>query len=356
MAFTTLSGIDVPFGGVANIQNNLVTHSDRAFTAGSFSFGTYAFNDAFGSLAFDWGECDSAGCTTVSAPANNVSADPLYCQDFSLQIGSPARNTGNPAILNPDETRSDLGAYGGPEAILPSITCGGPITSSMFVISNLADASFTITGPTTLSANGKVSLFPNLPSGPYTITYGDVSGFLKPPTQTLTLNAGSTVNFIGNYRRLIFVAFPGLGTSATDATSVGTLVCETTGNFPRNPSACTPGATIVPASLANTFDWDTPNQGSGSPTEFIVSSFRSAEDLVAIVGYGGNRAQLYATYLRSAYGLTPPTCSGPPPLKIKTETAKKVPLKKAGRSFLRSCDRTQGNPEPRLKGETRSYP
>lgn len=122
----TGSGVDVPFGGAANIQNNLVTHSDRAFTAGSFPFGTYAFNDAFGSLSFDWGECTAAGCAPVSAPATNISADPLYCPDFSLQTASPARNAGNPAIFNPDGTRSDLGAYGGPEAILPP-TCGGPV-------------------------------------------------------------------------------------------------------------------------------------------------------------------------------------------------------------------------------------
>jgi hypothetical protein len=183
-----------------------------------------------------------------------------------------------------------------------------PLITSIFVISNLDAASFTITGPHAFSANGKVSLFPNLPSGTYTITYGAALGFLKPPAQTLTLSAGSTVNFVGNYRRLIFAAFPGLGTSSTNATEgMGTLVCETTGSFPRNPSACTPGDTMVPATLGNTFDWDTPNVGSGSPTEFITSNLRSAEDLVAIVGhsYGGNRARLYATYLRSAYDFAP---------------------------------------------------
>src|SRR5713101_2192511 len=131
----TGSAIDVPFGGVANIQNNLVTNSDRGFTAGSFSLGTYAFNDVFGSHGVDWGVCSAAGCNAVTAPANNVSSDPLYCSDFTLQTGSPARNAGNPAILNPDGTRSDIGAYGGPEAILPSTACGGtsppPIITSI---------------------------------------------------------------------------------------------------------------------------------------------------------------------------------------------------------------------------------
>lgn len=116
------TGIDVPFGGVADIQNNLLTSNTHGVTAGSFSGGTYAYNDVFGSMTADWSTCDANGCTAVSAPANNISADPLYCSDFTLRPGSPARNAGNPAILNPDGTRSDIGAYGGPEAILPSTT------------------------------------------------------------------------------------------------------------------------------------------------------------------------------------------------------------------------------------------
>jgi hypothetical protein len=183
-----------------------------------------------------------------------------------------------------------------------------PLTTSMFVISNRADASFTIAGSLTFSGTGKVSLFPNLPPGTYTISYGDVPGFLKPPVQTLSLKAGSTLNFVGNYRRLIFVAFPGLGTSATNAVEgMGTLVCEVTGSFPRNPAACIAGTTVVPATIGNTFDWDTPNAGSGSPTDFINSNLGSPEDLVAVVGhsYGGDRARRYANYLRSVYTFPP---------------------------------------------------
>ncbi len=119
------TAIDVPFGGVSDIQNNLLTSNTHGVTAGSFSGGTYTYNDVFGSTSADWSTCDANGCSAVSAPASNISADPLYCPDFSLQTASPARNAGNPAILNPDGTRSDLGAYGGPAAILPPTTCGG---------------------------------------------------------------------------------------------------------------------------------------------------------------------------------------------------------------------------------------
>lgn len=119
------TAIDVPFGGVSDIQNNLLTSNTHGVTAGSFSGGTYAYNNVFGSTIADWSTCDANGCTAVSAPANNISTDPLYCPDFTLQSGSPARSAGNPAILNSDGTRSDMGAYGGPEAIFPPTTCAG---------------------------------------------------------------------------------------------------------------------------------------------------------------------------------------------------------------------------------------
>jgi hypothetical protein len=78
--------IDVPFGGLADIQNNLVTNNNRGLAAAAFSSGNYVFNDVVGSLDFDWGQCTFAGCTAVSAPANNISADPLYCPDFTTHL------------------------------------------------------------------------------------------------------------------------------------------------------------------------------------------------------------------------------------------------------------------------------
>lgn len=115
-------GIDVPFFGLPDIQNNVVTYSDRGMTAGSFTSGTWAFNDVFGSTDTDWAICTATtGCTASSPPPNNISADPLYCPDFTLRPGSPAIDAGNPALLDADGTRSDIGAYGGPEAILPPL-------------------------------------------------------------------------------------------------------------------------------------------------------------------------------------------------------------------------------------------
>jgi len=54
--------------------------------------------------------------------ANNFNADPLFNNpsvgDFTLQAGSPAIDAGDPApgFNNPDGSRNDIGAFGGPGA------------------------------------------------------------------------------------------------------------------------------------------------------------------------------------------------------------------------------------------------
>jgi hypothetical protein len=57
--------------------------------------------------------------------ASNISVDPRFFNatddgrwdndDFTLKPASPARDAGDPAILDADGTASDLGAFGGPE-------------------------------------------------------------------------------------------------------------------------------------------------------------------------------------------------------------------------------------------------
>lgn len=49
-------------------------------------------------------------------PVDPLLVDPANC-DFHLQAASPAIDTGDPTILDADGTRSDMGAYGGPDPI-----------------------------------------------------------------------------------------------------------------------------------------------------------------------------------------------------------------------------------------------
>jgi hypothetical protein len=115
-------GINVSFFGTFNAQNNLVTNNGYGIYFYYYPLQGAAYNDVFGSTISNWVYCESPGCAPIDPLPDNISADPLYCPDFSLQPASPAIHAGNPAILNPDGTRSDMGAYGGPEAILPPVT------------------------------------------------------------------------------------------------------------------------------------------------------------------------------------------------------------------------------------------
>ncbi len=61
------------------------------------------------------------------------------------------------------------------------------------------NATFTLAGPATYSGSGKSWNQSNILPGTYTITYGSVSGYRTPPSETETLSAGGTIYFYGEY-------------------------------------------------------------------------------------------------------------------------------------------------------------
>jgi hypothetical protein len=68
---------------------------------------------------------------------------------------------------------------------------------SIKVTTNLANATFTLTGPVVYVGAGTSASFV-VPSGTYTITFGDVEGYLRPAPQTQTV-VGGTIKFKGKY-------------------------------------------------------------------------------------------------------------------------------------------------------------
>lgn len=71
-------------------------------------------------------------------------------------------------------------------------------TGTIAVNVNLTNAYWTIAGPQSYNGTGSANLL-NVPVGAYTITYSALAGYTTPPSQTLTLTAGQTITFIGNY-------------------------------------------------------------------------------------------------------------------------------------------------------------
>lgn len=80
-----------------------------------------------------------------------------------------------------------------------SITVSNTPTGTLLVSNNLWQATFTLTGPTTLSGSGRNTTFTNAPAGDYAIQFGNVPYFATPATQTNRLNSGNTNLITGLY-------------------------------------------------------------------------------------------------------------------------------------------------------------
>ncbi len=97
------------------IMNNIVTgNSSRGMGCVNNSCPTdFSYNDVWG---------NSQNYYNCSPGPGDISADPMYVDepngDYHLQAGSPCIDSGNPAPAynDPDGTRNDMGAYGGPGA------------------------------------------------------------------------------------------------------------------------------------------------------------------------------------------------------------------------------------------------
>ncbi|MDP2157371.1 MAG: FG-GAP-like repeat-containing protein [Nitrospirota bacterium] len=127
---------------------------------------------------------------------------------------SPSARTGNSVTtvtVTADPTGLAAGIYdgtvtfratdasGSPAALQVSLTvkANGTITVS----TNKQKATFFISGPNgmSLSGSGKAWSQGEMPDGSYTISYGDVAGFITPDDETKTLSLGGILPFTGVY-------------------------------------------------------------------------------------------------------------------------------------------------------------
>lgn len=125
---STLSGVSVViadnstmwFGGGMSVWSSTV-HLRNSVIFGNEAFYSASGIDTGASSTFTFAYCDvEDGNPDFEFPSGvdgNVSVDPLFEDDaYHLSATSPLLDAGDPAILDPDGTTSDMGAWGGPGA------------------------------------------------------------------------------------------------------------------------------------------------------------------------------------------------------------------------------------------------
>jgi parallel beta-helix repeat protein len=128
-------GINDGGGYGPTVMNNIVTASTLY---GIYALGTppvLTYNDVWNN-ATNYQNC--------SPGIGSISADPVFLNppdDYHLQPGSPCIDTGNPAAQynDPDGTRNDMGAYGGPDAAadFPRVELTIPMQNEINLLHNI---------------------------------------------------------------------------------------------------------------------------------------------------------------------------------------------------------------------------
>ncbi len=70
---------------------------------------------------------------------------------------------------------------------------------TILISKNLGQGKFTLNGPVTQSGAAPSTTITNVPPGPYTVHFSDVTFYQTPPDQSLTLTGENTLTFTGNY-------------------------------------------------------------------------------------------------------------------------------------------------------------
>jgi len=92
---------------------------------------------------------------------------------------------------------STAGRSGSPSMLSVDLTVIA--TNTIQVVTNNADAIFSISGPQSFKGSGTSWSASNIADGTYTIAYGEVSGLKTPMSEALTVAGGNTIIFNGNY-------------------------------------------------------------------------------------------------------------------------------------------------------------
>jgi len=237
-----------------DVGNNIISYGEQnGVVIPNLDYMTFTYNNAYGNTPADY--MGTAPDTT------NISLHPHYADtaslDYHLLVHSGSIDAGDPApeYLDPDGSRNDQGAFGGPDAI-------------MAALEYVKNASAAATGSTTIQVTWDEITDPSLD---YYVVYGDTTdGFVPDETLMLgTIPAGTElfdhnpVDGCWHYH-----------VSAVNADGYG-------GGFSVSADACTDPATgdtepILP-SYVDRLEQNYPNPFNGTTT--IAYSLASKSDV-----------------------------------------------------------------------------
>lgn len=138
------------------VKNNIFSGNANGITATTGASPRNSFNNVWGNSGLEY---RSVAPGNVTVGLGDISADPLFnsasTPPYTLLEGSPCIDTGDPATVyrDPDGTRNDMGAFGGPTAFLPGLL--NPVTSGFLfnTIGKIPTSEITQTGTGTGLAN-----------------------------------------------------------------------------------------------------------------------------------------------------------------------------------------------------------
>ncbi len=122
-------------GANLSVSNNIVIQNG-GYGIFAYNYGviTSIYNNSWANTSGDYYESGAGG--TAINQTGDVSLDPQFLANYQLSISSPSIDGGRPiaADNDPDGTRNNHGAYGGPgaAAFWPSPT-GGPVVTNLSV-------------------------------------------------------------------------------------------------------------------------------------------------------------------------------------------------------------------------------
>jgi len=181
----TITYDDVPGYRTPPLETKILTPEDTITFIGEYiGIGTIEVRTNLSSAVFD-----------LSGPANYVGGRKFWTEteaiagEYTITYGYVSGYKEPPPetkTLTPGGTISFTGEYRGIGAIE--------------VYTNLATATFSLSGPESYSGEGRSWTETRAATGEYTITYDHVPGYGTPPPETKALTSGGRITFLGNYK------------------------------------------------------------------------------------------------------------------------------------------------------------